>query len=178
MTDRNALEPDTASWPRNGRALGLVIASLVALLLVGGALLAASQAGAASRWFGHRHGWSHGGNHDPQQLSEHATLAADWIGRYVDASDEQRASLEAIAAEGIAELGALTEDHRGRREALVELLTQPVVDRGALEALRAQELELVDRASRRLVVSLADAAEVLTAEQRAELIEFAERARH
>ena len=178
MTDRNSLEPDAASWPRNGLTLGLVIASLVAVLVVAGALLAASRVSAESRWFGHRHGWSHGGNHDPEQLREHAALAADWIARYVDASDEQRTLLEEIVADGIADMGVLAEDHRGRREALVELLAAPVIDRAALEGLRAQELELADRASRLLVVSLADAAEVLTVEQRAELIEFAERTRH
>ena len=178
MTDRNSLEPDVASWPRNGRALGLMIASLVAILLIGGALLAASQAGAASRWFGHRHGWSHGEHHDPERMREHAALAADWIARYVDASDEQRVRLEAIATDGIANVGALAEDHRGGREALIELLAQPVIDRDALEALRAETLELADRGSRLLAASLADAAEVLTPEQRAELIAFAERTRH
>jgi Spy/CpxP family protein refolding chaperone len=53
----------------------------------------------------------------------------------------------------------------------MELLAKPNVDRAALEAIRAQEIQAADAMSKRFVQSLADVAEVLTPEQRAQLAE-------
>jgi Spy/CpxP family protein refolding chaperone len=50
-----------------------------------------------------------------------------------------------------------------------ELLLQPTMDRAALEALRAEQIASADEASKKLVQFLADAADVLTPEQRAKL---------
>jgi Spy/CpxP family protein refolding chaperone len=50
-------------------------------------------------------------------------------------------------------------------------LTQPSIDRAALEALRAEQLALADAASKRFIQALGDAAEVLTPEQRRNLDE-------
>jgi Spy/CpxP family protein refolding chaperone len=47
-----------------------------------------------------------------------------------------------------------------------ELLTQPTVDRTAIERLRADNVVALDAASRRVAQALADAFEVLTPEQR------------
>jgi periplasmic protein CpxP/Spy len=51
------------------------------------------------------------------------------------------------------------------------LLTQPGIDRAAIEAFRAEQLALADAASKRLTQALGDAAEVLTPEQRRRLDE-------
>ena len=56
-------------------------------------------------------------------------------------------------------------------------LTQPNVDRATLEDLRRAELQLAESASSRIVTALADIADVLTPEQRAELVKMAERFR-
>jgi Spy/CpxP family protein refolding chaperone len=53
----------------------------------------------------------------------------------------------------------------------MELLAKPNVDRAAIEAIRAQEMQSADAMSKRLVQSLADVADVLTPEQRAQLAE-------
>jgi Spy/CpxP family protein refolding chaperone len=58
---------------------------------------------------------------------------------------------------------------RDARRQARQLLTAPTVDRPALEALRAAQLAEADAASRRMVQAIADAAEVLTPEQRAKL---------
>ena len=89
----------------------------------------------------------------------------------VDASDDQRTQVRAIATAAIADMGEFRDFRRAGREALVDALTQETVDREALEALRQSKLETADRASQRLVTALADAAEVLTPAQRAELAE-------
>ncbi len=52
---------------------------------------------------------------------------------------------------------------------------EPSVDRAALEALRADQLQMAEQASRRFTQALADAADVLTPEQRKQLAERAGR---
>jgi Spy/CpxP family protein refolding chaperone len=68
-------------------------------------------------------------------------------------------------------MAPLREKHREARRAVMELLAKPNVDRAAIEAIRAQEIQSADAMSRRFVQSLADVAEVLTPEQRAQLAE-------
>ena len=53
-----------------------------------------------------------------------------------------------------------------------ELLTGEKVDRAALEKLRAEQIATHDAASKRLVQALADAADILTPEQRKKLDEL------
>ncbi|HEY7922131.1 MAG TPA: Spy/CpxP family protein refolding chaperone, partial [Vicinamibacteria bacterium] len=72
-------------------------------------------------------------------------------------------------------LGPMAETHRVNREAIAKELAKPQIDRAAIEGLRQQELELADRASKLAVTGFADLADVLTAEQRQDLIAFAHR---
>ena len=89
----------------------------------------------------------------------------------VEATDDQRDRVRAIATAALADMGEFRDFRREGREALVEALTQETVDRATLEALRQQKLGVADRASQRLLTALADAADVLTPAQRAELAE-------
>ena len=73
------------------------------------------------------------------------------------------------------EVWPLAELHRSNRTVLVTELAQPTIDRNAIEEIRKSELELVDQVSDRLITTLINAAEVLTPEQRSELIEQAQR---
>jgi Spy/CpxP family protein refolding chaperone len=50
-----------------------------------------------------------------------------------------------------------------------QLLTAPAIDRAALEELRVQQMQQMDLISKRILVAVADAAEVLTPAQRAKL---------
>jgi Spy/CpxP family protein refolding chaperone len=47
----------------------------------------------------------------------------------------------------------------------------PVIDRAALERLRAEQMQRMDVISRRILAAVEDAAEVLTPEQRAKFAE-------
>ena len=81
------------------------------------------------------------------------------------------ASCAAIVEATRKEMAPLREKHREARRAVMDLLAKPTVDRAAIEAIRAQEIQSADAMSRRFVQSLADVAEVLTPEQRAQLAE-------
>jgi Spy/CpxP family protein refolding chaperone len=158
-------------------------ASLRALLgrgaLMGAVLLALSLAGSvlglpgaadAGGLFGrhHRHDFA-----SPAELRDHAEFAVAFALDRVDASDEQQARVSSVVGELVNAIVPLGERHAQNREAWRTELARPEIDRAAIEALRRSELELADAASARLAAALADVAEILTPEQRAELIAWA-----
>jgi protein CpxP len=84
-----------------------------------------------------------------------------------DGTPDQKARLKAIARAVHADLGGVHAQFRQAHQRAHLLLLQPAVDRAGLEALRVEQVRQVDVVSRRVVQALADAAEVLTPEQRA-----------
>ena len=174
--EKTARTPD----PSRGYRGIFVILAAIAGLLVGAALLSASLinasvAEAGSRWFGHG---AHGERgFDPERARDHAEFAAGWALRHLDATGEQTERIQQVVASVIDEMSQLAGPHREHREALLALLSEPEIDRAELEALRAAELELAETASSVLTAALADVAETLTPEQRADLIEHASRHR-
>lgn len=87
----------------------------------------------------------------------------------IDATEEQKRRLAPIVKDAARELQPLHEKFHAARRQAIELLTRDRIDPAAIESLRAEHLRLADDASRRLTRALADAAEVLTPEQRKEL---------
>jgi len=112
---------------------------------------------------------------DPAAAKEHAGMAVEWVLRGVNATDEQKQQAKRITGRLIDQMGPVVEKHREHREAIVRELAKPEIDREALERLRREEVALADEASKLAVASIADLGEVLTPEQRAELITFAHR---
>ena len=155
--------------------LSVLAAGLTAALASAIAIGAAGEARAMRGLFGHGHGGHGGGADGIEHAREHAELAAEWLLRSVDASEQQQARVREIVDASVEALAPLAEQHRAHHEALAELLGAERIDRAALEGLRAQELALAEQASRTLTASLADLAETLTAAQRAELLELASR---
>ena len=158
------------------------------LALVGGGLLALVAAVAAvtprawARGFpghgsvGHgRHAFGARLAEDPEAAKRHAGMAIEWVLRGVDASEEQKLQAKRIAEGAIDQAGPLAARHRQHREAMARELAKPGIDREALERLRREEMALADEASKLAVGAIADLAEVLTPEQRAELVAFAHR---
>jgi Spy/CpxP family protein refolding chaperone len=155
-----------------------------ALLWGGGALAAAAALAMltpralAFRGFGGGFG-GHGHGHrlfgDPERAKQHASVAVDWVLKTVDGSDEQRAQAKAIADRTIDALAPLAEKHKSFRATIAHELMKPTVDRAELERVRREEIKLADEASRLAVGALADFAEVLRPEQRAELMEWTAR---
>src|SRR5688572_18165208 len=124
--------------------------------------LGALLAGVA--WKAHSHG-RHGA-FDPARIEEYLDRGLKHFYVELDATPAQQQLLAPIVKDAARDLLPLREKLRAARRRGVELLTAPAVDRGALESLRAEQLQLAETGSRRLAQALADVAEVLTAEQR------------
>jgi periplasmic protein CpxP/Spy len=112
---------------------------------------------------------------DPAAAKEHAGMAVEWALRGVNATDEQKQQAKHITDRLIEQIGPVAEKHREHREAIVRELAKPQIDREALERLRREEIALADEASKLALDSIADLGEVLTPEQRGDLVAFAHR---
>ncbi len=162
-TTPNAPPPVPSRWRNRGT---LKIAGLVVISAIAGA--GASRA--AHHW--HHHGMGHGfmsGPIDPASVDRRVDWMTGKLARSVNASDEQREKIKLIAKAAAKDLMPLRETMREARKQARELLAQPAVDRAAVEKLRADQVANIDTISKRLSAALADAAEVLTPEQRKEL---------
>jgi Spy/CpxP family protein refolding chaperone len=84
----------------------------------------------------------------------------------IDATADQQAKIAAIAKAAVADLRPLREKAQAARGQAVTLLTAPTIDRSAIERLRAEQIGLAEMASKRIAQALADAADVLSPEQR------------
>jgi Spy/CpxP family protein refolding chaperone len=143
-----------------------------ALAVLGAAVVAVPSAMAFRGFAGHG---GHGFAHDPEQARERASFAVEWAFRAVDATEEQRQDGQAVVERLVDQLVPLGELHREHREAVARELVRPQIDRAALERLREEGMAMADEASRIAVAGVADLAEVLSPEQRAELLELAHR---
>jgi Spy/CpxP family protein refolding chaperone len=112
-------------------------------------------------------GWHRGGVMDEAHLDR--MLKHLYV--EIDATEAQRQQLAPIVKAAARDLLPLrAKMHEARRQA-IELLSQDIVDRAALEALRADQLRQAEQASQRFIQALADVADVLTPEQRKQLAE-------
>ncbi len=153
--------------PRNSRRNRLflfgAVASLAGALVIGSAV--ASD------------GWSPG-SCDREWTAEEARAKADVVaGRVlgrVDATDEQRDAVDTILDEAVPRLVVARAANKQDREAWKAALTAETVDRAALEELRSAALESAEEMSEAGLDVVVDLAEVLDADQRSELVEFAE----
>lgn len=179
MTDRNQTDRDAqpagAHHPPRHRS------RLFVILLVA---LAAGLAGAfASQAMSHGYGlgfgpgrWHHGGfmggHLDPAAIEDRADRAVRHLAVEIDATSEQQEKLRAIVKTAVQDLLPIRDKARTARQRAHELLTQPTVDRAAIETFRAEQMALFDQASRRIAAAVGEAAEVLSPGQRSKLGEL------
>jgi Spy/CpxP family protein refolding chaperone len=114
-----------------------------------------------------RHGMR--GAMDPDTVAKFIDWRVSAMLSKVDATAEQKTKVAEIAKAAAKELAPLREQHRAARDQAMALLTAPTIDRAALEKLRGEELQLAETLSKRAIAAVADAAEVLTPEQRIKL---------
>ena len=137
-----------------------------------GSLLAAAAAGVGWKAWGHERWHHHRGWHDPvdpARLDAHLDRALEYVYKRIAATEEQKQKLAPIVKTAAKDLLPLREQMRSARQRALELLDSGVVDRTAIERLRAEQLRLAEDASKRFTQALGDAAEVLTPAQRKDL---------
>ncbi len=89
----------------------------------------------------------------------------------VDASAEQRAQIKQITDVARAEHRAQRESGQALREQMLALFAQPTVDAGAAEALRQQQLAMHDAQSKRMLQTMLQISQVLTPQQRQQMVD-------
>jgi periplasmic protein CpxP/Spy len=115
------------------------------------------------------HGGMHGGGHGMGMMMNGRGL--ERLLDSVNASAEQRTQVKAIAERAATDLKAQRDAGQNMRQQMMGLFTQPTVDANAVEALRAQQMQRHDQASRRMTQAMVEISRVLTPEQRKQLAE-------
>jgi len=108
------------------------------------------------------HAMSHDGSH-LARMAAHIEAAAN-------ATPEQKAQIDALVGQAAGDLKALHAQGAQLHQQLHAVLTQDSVDRAALETVRLAHMQVADQASQRLVRLIADVADVLTPQQRRDVV--------
>lgn len=120
--------------------------------------------------------WRSGGLYDRMigaVIEFHADRTVRHLAVEIDASPQQQDKLRAIVDDAVKDLLPVRERLMAARATARDLLTREMVDRGAIEKFRTDMLATHDAVSKRLVQAVADAAEVLTPEQRRKIADLA-----
>jgi periplasmic protein CpxP/Spy len=155
----------SASKPNPKRRWAIVgIGSAIAAGLI--TISALGHAGPGKH--GH-HGHGMWAEMSPEDAGKRIDKMVNWVLDDVGATADQKQRVAQIAKEAAQELMPMRKQHNEARGRAVDLFAQPSIDRAAIEQLRAEELQLGEAASKRITKAIADAAEVLTPEQRVKL---------
>jgi protein CpxP len=90
----------------------------------------------------------------------------------IDATNDQQDKLKAIVHDTVKGVLPVREKMLAARATARELLTQPTIDRAAIEKLRADQIATHDAVSKQVVQAVADAADALTPEQRRKIVDM------
>jgi Spy/CpxP family protein refolding chaperone len=103
---------------------------------------------------------------DPAMIEDRADRMVRHLAIEIDATAEQQDKLRAVVKAAVKDLVPMREQAQAARRQARELLTRTSIDRAEIEKFRAEQIARADAASRRLAQAIADAAEILTPEQR------------
>jgi Spy/CpxP family protein refolding chaperone len=135
----------------------------IAAFLLGGALAVGAGAYAVDRHM------NSAGPHSAAEATAHADRMLKHMYVEIDATDAQKSQIDPIVRQAMQDLLPMHDQLHQARAAALQLLTAPTIDRAALEAARAQNMQLADQASKRLVQLIADVGDQLTPAQRQKL---------
>ncbi|MFL6601345.1 MAG: periplasmic heavy metal sensor [Steroidobacteraceae bacterium] len=142
-----------------------VLSFLAGALLVGSIGAVTAAMGGA--------GWHHAmmmhGAASPEEMSAHIDHVLKHLYVEIDATDAQKAKIGPLVHQAVTDLLPLHTQLEAAHTQAVQGLTQPTVDRAALESARQAHLQLADQASKRIVQLLGDVGDVLTPAQRTAL---------
>ena len=99
----------------------------------------------------------------------HAQIMLAMLYKAVDATDAQKAQIDPMVQQAMVDLTPLHTQLAAGHQQLAALLTADVIDRNALETLRAQQMQTFDQISKRLTLLAGDVGTVLTPAQRVQL---------
>jgi periplasmic protein CpxP/Spy len=142
---------DTSTQPTRGKRRAFQALAAVATLGILGQAVA--QGGPAGRG-------------DPAAMAERRI---DGLIKMVSGTPEQKTKLLALAQAAMADMKPLREQLMAARKRGMELLSAASIDRGAIDKLRGEQIQLMDSISRRMSTHMMDAAEVLTPAQRTQV---------
>lgn len=177
---RNASSVNNLPVARSRRVVLASVAAVVAGMLSMGASQAqetqpTQKNTSHERHFNHGHHGHHGAM-DPAHAEKRFERMTTRL--VPDATPEQKTRLSAIAKAAFNDLRPLREKSRAVHAERMRLLSQPTIDRGALERVRETQQQLADQKSRRVTQAFADASEVLTPAQRVKAVEQLSKHRH
>jgi Spy/CpxP family protein refolding chaperone len=169
-TDTSLPAPTPPSRSR-GRGRTAFVVVLIALAVGVTALFANYAFSQPGFGPGFGHGGWHGrgfmmGRMDPAQIEDRADRMVRHLAIEIDATAEQQERLRAVVKSAVKDLLPMREKAQAARQRGRELLLQQNIDRTAIEAFRVEQMALADTASKRITQAFADAASILTAEQR------------
>jgi Spy/CpxP family protein refolding chaperone len=165
MNDTDNSNPIPDGRPKRGRGRTILFGALflgVAAVLTAGALQAFG--------FGRLHG-GFCGSMDAATVEKKIDRVTGWVVEDLGGTPDQQAKLAAIAKAAAKDLAPIHDELEAGRAKAVEILTAKTIDRAALQVHRARQMELVEQAAERLTTAVADAADVLTPEQRVKAAE-------
>jgi protein CpxP len=105
-------------------------------------------------------------------IDAHADRMIRHLAVEIDATNEQQDKLKAIVHETVKDVLPARDKMLAARATARELLTQPTIDRTALEKLRADQIATHEAVSKQLVQAVADVADALTPDQRRKIIDM------
>ncbi len=106
------------------------------------------------------------GTHSAAEISDHIDHVLKHLYVEIDATDAQKAQIGPLVKQAFSDLVPLHAQLAAAHTHAMEALTQNSIDRTALEAARAEHLQLADQASKRFTQLIADVGDVLTPAQR------------
>lgn len=153
------------------RWFGVPVTAALLAIGVGSAGIVATQAYGHGKEFG---GWRGGQARmeDPADMEQKIERGIRHLAVEIDATDEQQAALIELAKATAKDLHDFRDMMQGERGELVSLLTQPTVDRAAIEAFRSEKMAELDKLTTTLADAAAKAGEILSEEQRTKIAEF------
>jgi Spy/CpxP family protein refolding chaperone len=154
--------------PQPPRRWGRTVLAAALLLGLGGAGGFALGAYKASSFVWHV---MEPGKLTPEETASMVERKVNHVLSRVDATDEQKTKVTAIARAAVADLSKLGFTPRESRTKFLNLFRADQIDPDAIEALRAEQSTKWDAATKRIAQAVAEAAQVLTPEQRRELTE-------